>query len=269
MLMLFCNCKMSPFISLPNSTSSTLPHIFPFVFCKSMNCQIPIIFRIDTKCGASSCPTERIRRGQNRNGRSHFHSRSATGRLLIHVPRKREEDEKIGKEIGIQKVGLKRSLLNCLSSSNSNISSKITLFLNILDLFLKHVETFRMSGRNSTLLAGYNPLTDPHLTSHYSSRRRRKHLRSAGLVCSHFGQKSTSSRKGYSLYILVVKIKRNGEIVSDRDFLVSNQMKETKAHMKDLLAQAVVQKETRLNTLIINRTYDMSYNCRTTNSKAT
>ena len=40
----------------------------------------------------------------------------------------------------------------------------------------------RMSGRSTSVLASYNPLTDPHLAAHYSNRRRRKQLKSAGLV---------------------------------------------------------------------------------------
>jgi len=66
--------------------------------------------------------------------------------------------------------------------------------------------------------SSYNPLTDPHLAAHYASRRQRKHLKSAGLI------------------------KRNGELVSERDYFMNNQLKETKNYMKDLLAQAVVHK---------------------------
>jgi len=75
-----------------------------------------------------------------------------------------------------------------------------------------------MSIRSSSVLSGYNPLTDPHLASHYSNRRRRKQLKSAGLI------------------------RKNGEIISDRDWLMKNQNKEARTHMKDLLAQAVVHK---------------------------
>merc|ERR1711962_1274691 len=66
--------------------------------------------------------------------------------------------------------------------------------------------------------ASYNPLTDPHLAAHYSNRRRRKQLKSAGLI------------------------RKNGEIISEREWLLQNQNKEARSHMKDLLAQAVVQK---------------------------
>jgi len=75
-----------------------------------------------------------------------------------------------------------------------------------------------MSGRSTSVLASYNPLTDPHLAAHYSNRRRRKQLKSAGLI------------------------RKNGEIISEREWLLQNQNKEARSHMKDLLAQAVVQK---------------------------
>jgi len=68
------------------------------------------------------------------------------------------------------------------------------------------------------VLASYNPLTDPHLAAHYSNRRRRKQLKSAGLI------------------------RKNGEIISEREWLLQNQNKEARSHMKDLLAQAVVHK---------------------------
>ena len=38
------------------------------------------------------------------------------------------------------------------------------------------------------------------------------------------------------------KIRKNGEIISEREWLLQNQNKEARAHMKDLLAQAVVHK---------------------------
>jgi len=75
-----------------------------------------------------------------------------------------------------------------------------------------------MSGRSTSVLASYNPLTDPHLAAHYSNRRRRKQLKSAGLI------------------------RKNGEIISEREWLLQNQNKEARSHMKDLLAQAVVHK---------------------------
>jgi hypothetical protein len=53
-----------------------------------------------------------------------------------------------------------------------------------------------------------------------------------------------------------VQIKRNGEIVSDRQWLTYNQTKETKSHMKDLLTQAVVHKG-KFNNILI---YNLSYN---------
>ena len=44
-----------------------------------------------------------------------------------------------------------------------------------------------MSYRNTSVLANYNPLTDPHLAAHYSSTRKRKDLKSAGLVSLYKG----------------------------------------------------------------------------------
>ena len=38
------------------------------------------------------------------------------------------------------------------------------------------------------------------------------------------------------------QIRKNGEIISEREWLLQNQNKEARAHMKDLLAQAVVHK---------------------------
>ena len=38
------------------------------------------------------------------------------------------------------------------------------------------------------------------------------------------------------------KIRKNGEIISEREWLLQNQNKEARSHMKDLLAQAVVHK---------------------------
>ena len=91
-----------------------------------------------------------------------------------------------------------------------------------------------MSARPLSVLSNYNPLTDPHLANHYSNKKRRKQLKSAGLVNNLLNLLLKSN--------LTLKIKKNGEIVNEREWLLANQNKESKGHMKDLLAQAVVQK---------------------------
>ncbi|XP_074656719.1 uncharacterized protein LOC141909936 isoform X3 [Tubulanus polymorphus] len=67
-------------------------------------------------------------------------------------------------------------------------------------------------------LAAYNSLMDPHLCGYFADKKKRRHLRKAGLV------------------------NRRGEIVTENTYRLNMSRKEHKQHVKDLLAQAIVHK---------------------------
>ncbi|XP_050394084.2 glutamate-rich protein 3 isoform X2 [Patella vulgata] len=67
-------------------------------------------------------------------------------------------------------------------------------------------------------LANYNSLTDGHLTGYFANARKRKHLRKVGLIS------------------------RSGHLVSENTYRINTARKEHRKHIKNLLAQAIVEK---------------------------
>ena len=73
-------------------------------------------------------------------------------------------------------------------------------------------------NNNISLFSRYNSLEDPHLKGFFSSTRMRKHLIKSGLIT------------------------RKGKIVSEKVFYLNNARLDHQKHVKEVLAQAIVNK---------------------------
>lgn len=99
-------------------------------------------------------------------------------------------------------------------------------------------------------LASYNSLADEHLAHYYSNPRIRRHLLRAGLVRSAIsGLCEVIVTSKFSLW--VSQITRDGCIVDELSYRESVARREHQDHVKNLLAQTIIDKALDMEVLIL------------------